>query len=123
MNPQFQEVYKILGIKKTRMPALHPQLNAIMERMNRTIGKYLVKVISDRVNETGINVFILWPIVQLSMRRKYRNLGFCKIFKFIYTPYFYLLILLLALEIFHFPFHFRKFFYIIDMISNCDFRI
>lgn len=43
----FQGVCELLGIKKTRTTALHPQSDGMVERMNRTVGKYLTKVVSD----------------------------------------------------------------------------
>ncbi|MCD1431043.1 DDE-type integrase/transposase/recombinase [Klebsiella pneumoniae] len=43
----FQNVCKVLGIKKTRTTALHPQSDGMVERMNRTINRYLAKVVSD----------------------------------------------------------------------------
>lgn len=43
----FQRVCKLLGIRKTRTTPLHPQSDGMVERMNRTMGKYLSKVVSD----------------------------------------------------------------------------
>ena len=43
----FQNICKILGINKTRTTALHPQSDGMVERMNRTINRYLSKVVSD----------------------------------------------------------------------------
>lgn len=43
----FQNLCELLGIKKTRTTALHPQSDGMVERMNRTVGKYLAKVVSD----------------------------------------------------------------------------
>ena len=43
----FQNICKILGINKTRTTALHPQSDGMVERMNRTINRYLSKVVSN----------------------------------------------------------------------------
>ncbi|KAJ8952343.1 hypothetical protein NQ318_017237 [Aromia moschata] len=43
----WQEVMKIMGIKKTRTTALHPQSNGMVERHNRTICHYLSKFVSE----------------------------------------------------------------------------
>ncbi|XP_045482836.1 uncharacterized protein LOC123686668 [Harmonia axyridis] len=43
----FKNVCELLGIRKTRTTALHPQSDGMVERMNRTVGKYLTKVVSD----------------------------------------------------------------------------
>lgn len=43
----FQRMCEVLGIHKTRTTALHPQSDGMVERMNRTMGKYLSKVVSD----------------------------------------------------------------------------
>ena len=43
----FQNVCKILNIRKTRTTALHPQSDGMVERMNRTINRHLAKVVSD----------------------------------------------------------------------------
>ncbi|KAJ8962270.1 hypothetical protein NQ318_018249 [Aromia moschata] len=43
----WQEVTKIMGIKKTRTTALHPQSNGMVERHNRTICHYLSKFVSE----------------------------------------------------------------------------
>jgi len=43
----FQETCDRFGIKKTRTTALHPQSDGMVERMNRTMGKYLAKVVAD----------------------------------------------------------------------------
>lgn len=42
----FRNLCERLGIRKTRTTALHPQSDGMVERMNRTIGKYLSKVVS-----------------------------------------------------------------------------
>lgn len=42
----FQELYKLLGIVKTRTTPLHPQSDSMVERFNHTIEKYLAKVVS-----------------------------------------------------------------------------
>lgn len=34
---------RLLGVMKTRMMALHPQLDSVVERFNRTLKKYLAK--------------------------------------------------------------------------------
>lgn len=43
----FQQMCDVMGIKKTRTTALHPQSDGMVERMNRTIGRHLAKVTSD----------------------------------------------------------------------------
>jgi transposase InsO family protein/predicted aspartyl protease len=43
----FQGVCQILGIRKTRTTPLHPQSDGMVERMNRTLNRYLSKVVSD----------------------------------------------------------------------------
>lgn len=43
----FQGICDRLGMKKTRTTALHPQSDGMVERMNKTIGKYLSKVVSN----------------------------------------------------------------------------
>ncbi|KAJ8949012.1 hypothetical protein NQ318_005186 [Aromia moschata] len=43
----FQNVCRILNIHKTRTTALHQQSDGMVERMNRTINRYLSKVVSD----------------------------------------------------------------------------
>ncbi|KAJ8952749.1 hypothetical protein NQ318_008063 [Aromia moschata] len=43
----FQNVCRTLDIRKTRTTALHPQSDGMVERMNRTINRYLSKVVSD----------------------------------------------------------------------------
>lgn len=42
----FSRMCEVLGIHKTRTTALHPQSDGMVERMNRTMGKYLSKVVS-----------------------------------------------------------------------------
>uniref|UniRef100_A0A0A9VSQ4 Integrase catalytic domain-containing protein n=1 Tax=Lygus hesperus TaxID=30085 RepID=A0A0A9VSQ4_LYGHE len=43
----FQEVVKLLGIRKTRTTPLHPQSNGLVERFNRTLWNLLAKMVSD----------------------------------------------------------------------------
>ena len=43
----FQEMTRLLGIKKTRMTALHPQSDGQVERHHQTILNYLAKFVSD----------------------------------------------------------------------------
>lgn len=43
----FTELCRILGVRKTRTTALHPQSDGMVERMNRTTGKYLSKVVAE----------------------------------------------------------------------------
>ncbi|KAJ8936894.1 hypothetical protein NQ318_010921 [Aromia moschata] len=42
-----ENVCRTLDIRKTRTTALHPQSDGMVERMNRTINRYLSKVVSD----------------------------------------------------------------------------
>src|SRR5436190_18615568 len=43
----FQKICHLLDIRKTRTTASHPQSDGMVKRMNRTINKYLSKVVSD----------------------------------------------------------------------------
>lgn len=43
----FKEVCQLMGVHKTRTTPLHPQSDGMVERMNRTMGKYLSKVVSE----------------------------------------------------------------------------
>ncbi|KAJ8944277.1 hypothetical protein NQ318_009654 [Aromia moschata] len=57
----WQEVIKILGIKKTRSTALHPQSNGMVERHNRTICHYLSKFVSENQRDWDklVSLFLL----------------------------------------------------------------
>lgn len=46
MNQDFHELTRILGIRKTRATALHPQSDGQVERQQRTIVNYLAKFVS-----------------------------------------------------------------------------
>lgn len=43
----FSELMRLLGIKKTRTTALHPQSDGQVERQHQTITNYLAKYISE----------------------------------------------------------------------------
>ena len=43
----FQEMTRLLGIRKTRTTALHPQSDGQVERHHQTILNYLAKFVSD----------------------------------------------------------------------------
>ena len=43
----FKEMCELYGIKKTRTTPLHPQLDRMVERCNRTLEEYLRKVVSE----------------------------------------------------------------------------
>ena len=57
----FQEVCMVLNIRKTRTTALHPQSDGMVERMNRTINRYLSKVVSDHQRDWDryLHLFLL----------------------------------------------------------------
>lgn len=57
----FQNVCKVLGIRKTRTTALHPQSDGMVERMNRTINRHLSKVVSDHQRDWDcfLHLFLL----------------------------------------------------------------
>lgn len=57
----FQEVCRILGIRKTRTTALHSQSDGMVERMNRTVIKYLSKVVADHQRDWDqqLHLFLL----------------------------------------------------------------
>lgn len=42
----FQNLCRRMDIRKTRTTALHPHFDGMVEKMNRTMGKYLPKMIS-----------------------------------------------------------------------------
>lgn len=57
----FQEVMRLLGIKKTRTTALHPQSDGQVERHHQTIINYLSKFISEKQKDWDewINMYLL----------------------------------------------------------------
>ncbi len=57
----FQQLCEALGIRKTRTTALHPQSDGMVERLNRTIGKFLSKAVSDHQKDWDeyIHLFLL----------------------------------------------------------------
>ncbi|VEN40030.1 unnamed protein product [Callosobruchus maculatus] len=57
----FQNVCKTLGIRKTRTTALHPQSDGMVEMMNRTVNRYLAKVVSDHQRDwdSWLHLFLL----------------------------------------------------------------
>ena len=57
----FQGLCEMLGIRKTRTTAMHPQSDGMVERMNRTIGKYLSKVVSNHQRDWDrhLHLFLL----------------------------------------------------------------
>ncbi|KAJ8943214.1 hypothetical protein NQ318_016727 [Aromia moschata] len=57
----FQNVCGTLDIRKTRTTALHPQSEGLVERMNRTINRYLSKVVSDHQRDWDqfLHLFLL----------------------------------------------------------------
>lgn len=57
----FQEVCQLLGIRKTRTTALHPQSDGMVERFNRTLNEHLSKVVGvDQRNwDRHISLFLM----------------------------------------------------------------
>ena len=57
----FLGMCEILGIRKTRTTPLHPQSDGMVERMNRTMGRYLSKVVSDHQRDWDqyLHLFLL----------------------------------------------------------------
>ncbi|POS82770.1 hypothetical protein EPUL_005785, partial [Erysiphe pulchra] len=57
----FSRMCQTLGIRKTRTTALHPQSDGMVERMNRTMGKYLAKVVSEHQRDWDqyLHLFLL----------------------------------------------------------------
>lgn len=57
----FTRMCDTLGIKKTRTTPLHPQSDGMVERMNRTMGRYLSKVVSDHQRDWDqyLHLFLL----------------------------------------------------------------
>ncbi|VEN45007.1 unnamed protein product [Callosobruchus maculatus] len=57
----FQNVCETLGIRKTRTTALHPQSDGMVERINRTVNRYLAKVVSDHQRDwdSWLHLFLL----------------------------------------------------------------
>src|SRR5436190_5845630 len=57
----FQKICQLLDIRKTRTTTLHPQSDGMVERMNRTINKYLSKVVSDHQRDWDnyLHLFLL----------------------------------------------------------------
>ena len=57
----FQKICQLLNNRKTRTTALHPQSDGMVERMNRTINKYLSKVVSDHQRDWNkyLHLFLL----------------------------------------------------------------
>lgn len=57
----FTRMCEILGVKKTRTTPLHPQSDGMVERMNRTMGRYLSKVVSDHQRDWDqyLHLFLL----------------------------------------------------------------
>ncbi|CAB0010942.1 unnamed protein product, partial [Nesidiocoris tenuis] len=46
-----KEVSQLMGIRKTRSTALHPQSNGLVERLNRTLSKYLAQFVNHCQND------------------------------------------------------------------------
>ncbi|GBM49181.1 Retrovirus-related Pol polyprotein from transposon 412 [Araneus ventricosus] len=65
----FTELYKLLGILKTRTTALHPESDGMVERLNRTILNHLSSF--RRIKMTGIHICrsFSWPIEARTMKR------------------------------------------------------
>ncbi|XP_050507422.1 uncharacterized protein LOC126885038 [Diabrotica virgifera virgifera] len=57
----FQNVCKFIGVNKTRTTPLHPQSDGMVERMNRTMGKHLSKVVSENQRDWDqhIHLFLM----------------------------------------------------------------
>ncbi|MCQ7131118.1 DDE-type integrase/transposase/recombinase [Salmonella enterica] len=57
----FQEVAKILGMRKTRTTALHPQSDGMVERLNRTLEQYLAIFVDDNQRDwdSKVPLFLL----------------------------------------------------------------
>ena len=56
----FQKMCVVLGIRKTRTTALHPQSDGLVERMNWTISNHLSIVVSDRQRLRSTPPFIAY---------------------------------------------------------------
>ena len=57
----FQEMTKIMGMKKTRTTPLHPQSDGMVERLNRTLEQYLSIFVADNQKDwdTKVALFLL----------------------------------------------------------------
>lgn len=60
----FQEVCKLLGIRKTRTTPLHPQSDGMVERFNRTLLEHLRKVVGENQREWDRHI----PLFLMSYR-------------------------------------------------------
>ena len=60
----FQEMTKILGIKKTRTTPYHPQSDGLVERMNRSLKDMLSKVVNSQQDDWDLRI----PQVLLAYR-------------------------------------------------------
>uniref|UniRef100_W8B595 RNA-directed DNA polymerase n=1 Tax=Ceratitis capitata TaxID=7213 RepID=W8B595_CERCA len=52
----FQEMCQILGIRKTRTTALHPQSDGMVERFNRTLEEHLRKVVDKHQDDWDVHI-------------------------------------------------------------------
>ena len=64
MSQVFAEMCELMGIKKTRITALHPQSDGLVERINRTLESQLAKFVDQHHRDWDDNV----PFLTMALR-------------------------------------------------------